>query len=583
MNHRSRPTLDSPLRLALGLAFALVLTAASAHALPAKIALIHFNPVLGDDDANLPPLNALVEEALEAGADIVVTPELATTGFSITREEVVADLGFTFPYPELDTIRDLADDHDAYVFVGIAEVTPEGGVYNTVVVFGPEGYLTKQQKRGLSGWHDRGIVPFEVIPTPYGDLGTMICSDVYLPDWLRILTLKGADIALLPANWWGRSGQEEIWQTRARENGVWFLTANRWGREVDERFGFPFVYEMNDAPSAAISPDGEIRLIHRAEDDAVPANKILYKTVDVPAFRIGNDLNPVYTVNFREPGAYQAIANLYYRPDLGNQPAPGLPPAGITRLAAMAYTPGLFPAANLATIEQTWATSGAEADVLVLPGIGLSAVPVNASNPAWASAWPWSELQDFVEDEGLQLLVTSVFELRGFGIRESVLALRPGQPPVLARQIHDSLLGSGSGNPPLLLDLPNARVGLVLGRDALFPEISTHLAKSGADIFLIPSRAGAPVTSSSQLAPHYFWTPAALLRAWKTQTNHVVHLAASDWTGNGVVIENSFGVIGTLETVGSGQVRVLPVDSSAVRTKFLNAYYPFDLSVLLSD
>src|SRR6185369_17267677 len=98
----------------------------------------------------------------------------------------------------------------AYVLVAIAEVTPTPAqqVYNTVVVFGPRGLVTTSEKRGLSGWHDRGILPFEVIPTIYGDLGVMICSDVYLPDWIRILATEGADLILLPANWFGSSDQQ---------------------------------------------------------------------------------------------------------------------------------------------------------------------------------------------------------------------------------------------------------------------------------------------------------------------------------------------------------------------------------------
>jgi predicted amidohydrolase len=543
--------------------------------------------VLGDDDTNVAELESLVAEAFQNGANIVVTPELATTGFSITRAQVIADLGFTSPYPELDTIRDLAIQNEGYVFVAIAEVTPAQAVYNTVVVFGPDGLLTTRQKRGLSGWHDRGIIPFDIISTIYGDLATLICSDSYLPEWIRIATIKGADVVLLPANWWGRGGQEEIWQTRARENGVWFLTANRWGTEVDERFGFPFTYYMDDAPSAAITPDGEIQLIYRTEEDpAGPSNKVLYYTVDVPNYRIGTGLNPTYSVNFREPQAYSAIGNLYYRPDLGNQPAPGLPPTGVTLAGSISYQPKAFQSsANLATLQNLWDASNETAQVLVLPGRGITSAPVDTSNPAWHTSAPWTSLQSFVESEGLLLLVTTVIENDGSGdYRESLLLVRPGQAPLLRGQIHDSAGLHGTGQAPLLLDLPNARVAVLTGRDSLFPETSLAAAKSGADLVLISSAAGSPATSHDVNAPHYFWEPPALLREWKTRTNEVVHLAAADWTGHGAVIENMFGGINRLEeTDAATPVQVLDLDSGFVRTKYLNAYYPFDLDVLLSN
>ncbi|MGK4006319.1 nitrilase-related carbon-nitrogen hydrolase [Sorangium sp. So ce1036] len=572
---------------ACGIASSALLLAVNAAAASAKVALIHSNPGLGEVTANVAALDALVEEAFQNGADIVVTPELATTGFSITREEAVDSLGFTSPYPELDNVRDLAMAYHGYVAVGIAEVTPSEGVYNTMVLFGPDGLIETQQKRGLSGWHDAGDIPFDVITTPYGDLGMLICSDSYLPDWTRIIALEGADIVLVPANWWGRDGQEEIWQTRARENGLWFLAANRWGTEVDERFGAPFTYYMNDAPSAAISPDGDIQLIYRTEDDPLsPGDTILYQTVVVPDERIGNASNPAYSLSHREPSAYGAIANPYYRRDLGYEPAPGLPTAGPVRVASMAYEPALFPAHNITTINQLWSMRSQDADVLVLPGLGVSVLPVSSSSSGWHSAFPWSALQGFVEQNGLSLLVTTAIEYEHQAtLRESLVLVRPGMPPSLHAQIHDTpFLANGSGAEPVLLDLPNARVGVLTGQDALFPETGTHLAKAGADLVLITSTSGSRAPNDPLSSIGYHWDVDALRRMWKTRTNEVVHLAASDWTGNGILVANGGGYISNMEDVGAGgRLKIMSLDTSTVRQKFLNSYYPFDLAALLDD
>jgi len=571
--------------------FAVLSTASAVSAAPAKVALLHTNPVLGDDDHNVAALQSLVQRALAQGANIVLTPELATTGFAITRDQVVSDLGFTSPYPELAGIEALARQYAAYVLVGIAEVTPDQHVYNSVVVFGPNGLVTTEEKRGLSGFHDRGILPFDVIPTIYGDLGIMICSDVFLPDWIRILATKGADIILLPANWFGSSDQQEIWQTRARENGVWFLTANRWGRETDTRFGFPFDLDMNDGPSAAITPDGEIRLFYRAEDVPNPVDQILLYDVDVPSSRIGTRATPTYSVNFRRPEAYAAIGNGLYDRDTGNQTAPGLPPDGTARIASIAYKPSLTDSsANLATIAQLWAAKATQADVVVLPGLGITSHPVPTSDPNWSRAAPWTSLQSFVEANHISLLVTTLVESDPTaGFPEALVLVQPGRAPILSRQIHDSLTGRGTGHAPISIDLAHARVGALIGRDALFPEVVTALAKSGTDILVISSTVGAASTSHDVNAPAYFWEPAALLRMWKTRTNDGVHLAASDWTGNGVVIEETGGIIGNLvATNSSNPVAAIdtlmdsdPFAFDSVRVKFLNHYYSFDLAALL--
>jgi predicted amidohydrolase len=444
-----------------------------------------------------------------------------------------------------------------------------------------------QKKRGLSGWHDRGNLPFNVITTPFGEIATIICSDSYLPDWLRIVALKGADIILLPANWWGSYGQEEIWQTRARENGVWVFTANRWGVEIDERWGWPYTYYMNDAPSAVITPDGSIQLIHKAEDDTVPADRILYYTVRIPKYRIGNSLNPVYSINFRRPEAYSEIANLYYRPDLGNQPAPNLPPGGTTNVASISYTPKPFsPSDNLAEIDRIYHNYGSGADIIVLPGLGITSAWVNSSDPNWFTATHWSQLQGFIEYNELTLAITTLLEYdwSSHCLYHALLVVRPGKPPLLHRQTHNSLFTKGTGAKPLIIEISNARLGLLTGRDALFPEIATHLVKSGIDILLVSSMVGVATTSHHTNSPNYFWDVEALHRLWKTRTNHVFHLVASDWTGNGAVIESTWGVIGRYEIVDAANpIKVLDLNSNSVRSKYLNAYYSFDLDSLLGN
>ena len=555
----------------------------SSWALPAHVALIHSAPTLGNVAGNLAALRNLVQQAFANGANVVVTPELSATGYSITRQQVRDGSGFQSPYPQLDSIRDTAIANAGYVFVAIAAVAASGGpVYNTVVVYGPDGLITTQEKRGLSGWHDRGVLPFDILRTPYGDIGYLICSDSYLPDWLRIMTKEGADMILLPANWWG-AGQVEIWQVRARENGIWFLTANRWGTETDTRSRTPFVYDMNDAPSAVITPDGKVQLIHRAQDDPIPHDTILYYTVNVPQYRIGTALNPVYTVNFRKPSAYADIANTYYRPDLGNVPAPHLPPSGVTNAASFAYAPSLNPRSNFAVVQRLFAQASTRPAVVVLPGFGISAAPVSTATSTWYQTGVWAALQQFVEDHGIQLLATSILERTASDqYRESLLVLRPRLAPLVRGQVHDSLSGVGTGIPPAPIDLPNARVGVLLGRDALFPELSTDLAKTGIDILAITSRVGAVTTDHSVDASNYFWEVDMLYREWTTATNHVFHLLASDWTGYGTVIENLGGAIGReVDSNATSPARVLDLDSKFVRTKYLNAYYSFDLEELL--
>jgi predicted amidohydrolase len=548
-----------------------------------KVALIHFNPKLRDVDENVKRLSRLVEEAFNGGANIVVAPELSSTGYSISLEQVMDGLGLDGPFFRLNPIRDLAIKHRGYVFLGVAEVQRPGNAYNSVAVFGPEGLLTTGRKRGIATWNIRGNVPFDVIPTPYGDLGTIICSDSYLPDWIRILTLKGADIVLSPANWWGGFGQEGIWQARARENGVWLVVANRWGSEVDDRFNPPYTYNMNDAPSDVISPEGAINLSYRAEQSTPPADKILYYTIHVPSNRIGNATNSTYTVAQRRPSAYQGIANPYYRPDMDNQPPPNLPPAGSTQVGAVTYVPAGNAKANLATLRRLWAKQRAE--VVVLPGLGITRRPVESYRHGWANASPWRELQDFADQHEILLLATTVrerFDERKPS-RESVLVIQRKSPARLFGQIHSASTSPGTGQSPTLINLPHARVAVLTGSDVLFPELSTHLAKEGADLVLVASDVNGNALAPAIPASASGWSKTALIRAWATDTNHGFHLAASDSGGFGLLIQNGGGFIVHKEALDRGNpAHVLSLDSAPIRqSKHLNAYHPFDLDVLL--
>jgi predicted amidohydrolase len=559
-------------------------TQSSTKTVASKVALIHFNPKLHNLNANIQSLNAYVEEAFRNGANIVVAPELTTSGYSITLDQVMNGLGLDNPFIELSKIRGLAIEHRGYVFLGLAERQRAGKAFNSVVVFGPKGLVTTGRKRGIATWNTRGDVAFDVITTPFGDLGTIICSDSYLPDWLRILTLKGADIILSPANWWGGFGQEEIWQTRARENGIWMIIANRWGSEVDDRFTPPYTYNMNDAPSDVINPDGTIVLSYRAQQESIPVDKILYYTVHVPANRIGNARNSTYTVAQRRPEAYQGIANLYYRPDLGNQSPPNLPPAGVMPVGAITYVPSDNAKANLANIQRLWGAK--QAETVVLPGLGITPEPIDSYNPGWAKASPWIELQEFVDKHGILLLVTTVRERfdKGKPLRESVLVIQQKSPARLFGQIHNAGLSSGTGQKPTLLDLPHARVAVLTGLDALFPELSTHLVKEGVDLVMISSGVDINSLYRDRQSSTSFWNRDALIQAWKTSTNHGFHLAASDSRGFGLLIQDGGGFIVRKEVLDDSKpAQVFDLDSAPVRqSKHLNAYYPFDLSTLLS-
>ncbi len=546
------------------------------------IALLHFNPELGQKEENLRALEYYIREAFGNGADFVVTPELATSGYCITKEQVMAGLGFEEPFVELDPIRQLAIEHGGYVFIGLPEIDGEV-TYNSIVVFGPEGYVDKQRKRGKSDWHETGNLPLKVVETRYGDIGFLVCSDAYLPDVTRILALEGADIILSPANWWGEGlygTQLDIWKTNSHDNYIWNFVANRWGSETDERYGYPLTYDMDDSPSAVINPYGEVVFSYRTKDDIQSGNRIFYETATVPIERIGTCSTPSYALNNRKPTAYQAIGNGYYDPDNGNLPLPGLPATGELNYTALAYLPSASFAPNLETLQELFETRITATDVVVAPALGIGEDPIDLDNAQWYTAEQLTQLQDLMEQKGVQLFTTTVNILEGSAATTGSLIIRPGQTPLVALQIHDRSPDKGKAAEPFYLDMERARIGIVTGADFNFPEVTTNLAKSGVDVVLVSSDLG--ITSPSSENDNYGWTIDQLRSLAITRSNNCIHLLMADHLGYALNIRSEWGSMAEINTTGTApDALTITLDSGATRIKYLNRYRPSDLEVLL--
>lgn len=557
--------------------------------IPVKIAILHIFPVLNQITANINKLDSDVQQAFNNGARIVVGPELATTGYSITAQQVADSLGLRSPFLRLATLRNLAIKNKGYVVVGIAEIGSGDTLYNAALMFKPDGTYFLQRKRGVAIWNARGNLPFDVVSTPYGNIGIAICSDTYLMDWMRIMTIKGANIIITPANWWGDADQLDTWTTRTYENGVYMIVANRWGTETDNRFNPPYTYNMNDGPSAVVLPSGphtiaasdQVALKYQSDQSNIPSDTILYYTIKVaPPFAHASNQTWMYAA--RQPKSYIGIANPYYRPDSGNLLPPGLPSAGTVNVGMMSYLPSADYRVNLSNLYKFWGQSSKNAGILVLPSFEISVGPVDITNPSWYNASPWKELQFFVESNHIQLLVTSVYEKYSPNAPncEAIIITRPNQQMRAIPAIHSWSPAKAAPVPPVYIDLDSARVGLVLDHDILMPETSLDLAKWGSDILLCPFDYG-----TTRYQPEKGTADNWPYNLFKTCSNIVCHIIASNDYGYGIMVRNGGGYIDSILTndAGNGRVfQIAPFDSRTVRKKYLNAYYPFDLETLLS-
>ena len=159
-------------------------------------------PLVGELDHNCRLIEQAVDDAMTAGIQLLVLPELATSGYHLTAEEGRA-CGLT---PDADVFkrwaRRLSDD--AVLVVGFCE--PDGDdLYNSAAVIDRSGLVHTYRKTHLWDTEKSIFTPGSarptVVDTAAGRLGVLICYDLEFPEMPRQLALAGADLIAVPTNW----------------------------------------------------------------------------------------------------------------------------------------------------------------------------------------------------------------------------------------------------------------------------------------------------------------------------------------------------------------------------------------------
>lgn len=178
---------------------------------PVRIACIQFAPTFGEVDANVARTAALIGEAADAGARIVVLPELANTGYVFRSRAEAFDLAEAVPGGQSTRAwSKIAAERDLIVVAGIAERAGDR-LYNSAVVLGPDGPIGVYRKLHLwdaeNLWFEAGDLGVPVFDTRHGRLSVAICYDAWFPEVFRLAAAQGADLMCVPTNWVPIPGQ----------------------------------------------------------------------------------------------------------------------------------------------------------------------------------------------------------------------------------------------------------------------------------------------------------------------------------------------------------------------------------------
>ena len=178
---------------------------------------------------------SLVRE--QAGADLVVLPELWTTGaFAYEGFGTEAE---PLEGPTYEAMAKAASDAGVWLHAGsVPERDPDGPLYNTSLVFSPSGDLAAAYRKIHRFGFDKGEAvlmgagrDLVTVRLPDTTLGLATCYDLRFPELFRGLVDAGAETLVIPAGWPER--RRAHWtllaQARAVENQAYVLACGTAG------------------------------------------------------------------------------------------------------------------------------------------------------------------------------------------------------------------------------------------------------------------------------------------------------------------------------------------------------------------
>lgn len=240
-------------------------------------------------ERNLVHMRTHAVQQAQAGAQLIVFPELCNTGYIeplVPGDSFSTESGGAHDYalrlyqaaePSdgafTQMLCQVAHEYGVHLVAGLALRHPvlAGVLYNASVLVGPQGVVGIYHK--IHQWHLEKLyfmagAHIAVQSTPWGRLGMQVCYDIRFPEITRSLMLQGADIV---TNIWAsfRPKNQPLEDphifthrafTRAIENGVFFLSCNRAGEQGNCRFM---------GRSLIVAPDGKVLAATSLEEETV--------------------------------------------------------------------------------------------------------------------------------------------------------------------------------------------------------------------------------------------------------------------------------------------------------------------------
>jgi predicted amidohydrolase len=204
---------------------------------PLRVALAQFGAALGDVDANLARMEALLAEAVAGAADLVCFPELCLSGYLLERDAYTAEL--------LDAVEAAGErlaasaERSGVTVVYGAPLRDGAGLRNSVVLQEPGGLRLVYAKTHMDVKERRVFARGDAFVVDDGSgVGLACCYDLAFPEAPRLLGLRGARVLVVPMAWEVERGfvVASVVAARAVENLAYVVCVNQAGEVGPLRF-----------------------------------------------------------------------------------------------------------------------------------------------------------------------------------------------------------------------------------------------------------------------------------------------------------------------------------------------------------
>lgn len=257
-----------------------------------KIALVQTDIAWNDPSENVQRCARLANDALKEGAELLIFPEMFTSGFSLPRGDDARESSIK----GLEFLQNCSSSHGVTTIGSLPELGPDGHLYNTAYVCRPDGSMDSYRKIHLFSYGEETTHynPGErTLTVRIGDLrcSLFVCYDVRFPVLFHQLA-PSTDLFIVVANW--PTPRREHWITllraRAIENQAYVAGVNR----VGEGGGLSY-----SGDSILFAPDGS------PLNDVEPHEKVFIHDVSPSVVSTWRDTFP--SVKDRRPDIYSKV------------------------------------------------------------------------------------------------------------------------------------------------------------------------------------------------------------------------------------------------------------------------------------